>query len=542
MRKQRYRSNADVSGGLSRNWRQGCFLTVLSVLFAGPVSAQFFHKISFEHATDCTTGITTGRARQLCVDLDSGALWRCEPSAGNCDTAGEWKAVGGTDTTCNDVGVVCLFAASVSEGGPATTATALAANGGNCSAGSYPLGVDEVGAVESCTDASIETDSIVATHTAISGAHHTATTDLLGPDGDKGDITVGGSGTTLAIDTGSVAVTDLADGTDGELITWSALGVAETVAVGTATHVLTSNGIGVAPTFQAAAGGGLSNIVEDTTPQLGGQLDVNTFSLGDGTLELLKFVETGSAVNEVTITNAATAGSPQVSATGDDANIDLDLSGKGTGDVKISGSQLLLDAGSAAAPALRFGDETNTGFYDGGADQIIFAHAGAVNIKFDSFTVFFGTSSGGSTGSWFLQGNETSSATNATMIPNRLTQAGIGGVSGNVSIIGNTNIEIARFNTLASAVNRVDVTPAITGVGPTIAAEGETNVNLKLAGKGTGLVVPTSNGGAAPPATCTPFTVYVDTDETDDTNCTTTNDNSLCICVATDTWVALENN
>lgn len=35
--------------------------------------------------------------------------------------------------------------------GNATTATALAANGANCSAGNYPLGVDASGAVESCT-------------------------------------------------------------------------------------------------------------------------------------------------------------------------------------------------------------------------------------------------------------------------------------------------------------------------------------------------------------------------------------------------------
>lgn len=33
----------------------------------------------------------------------------------------------------------------------AATATALAANGANCSAGSYPLGVDASGAAESCT-------------------------------------------------------------------------------------------------------------------------------------------------------------------------------------------------------------------------------------------------------------------------------------------------------------------------------------------------------------------------------------------------------
>lgn len=49
----------------------------------------------------------------------------------------------GTDTTGG-------YAGSASEAGPATTALALNANGANCSAGSYPLGVDAAGAVESC--------------------------------------------------------------------------------------------------------------------------------------------------------------------------------------------------------------------------------------------------------------------------------------------------------------------------------------------------------------------------------------------------------
>jgi len=53
----------------------------------------------------------------------------------------------------------------------------------------------------------------------------------------------------------SVAVSDLDDGTDGELITWDAAGVATTVLVGTATHVLTSNGTGAAPTFQVVPDG-----------------------------------------------------------------------------------------------------------------------------------------------------------------------------------------------------------------------------------------------------------------------------------------------
>lgn len=50
--------------------------------------------------------------------------------------------------------------------------------------------------------------------------------------------------------------------------------------------------------------------------------------------ESIKIPATTSAVNEVTITNAATGGAPKVSATGDDANIDLELAAKGTGLVK----------------------------------------------------------------------------------------------------------------------------------------------------------------------------------------------------------------
>lgn len=46
--------------------------------------------------------------------------------------------------------------------GNADTATALAANGSNCSAGSFPLGVDASGAVESCTDAWTEAENTAA--------------------------------------------------------------------------------------------------------------------------------------------------------------------------------------------------------------------------------------------------------------------------------------------------------------------------------------------------------------------------------------------
>jgi len=129
----------------------------------------------------------------------------------------------------------------------------------------------------------------------------------------------------------------------------------------------------------------LTSLVADTTPQLGGQLDVNGNAIGDGTLELLKFSETGSAVNELTITNAATGNPPALSATGGDANINLKLAGKGTGGLEIgatadTASKLILaedtDNGAhtitVAAPAAVTGDITLTlPDGDGDADQFL---------------------------------------------------------------------------------------------------------------------------------------------------------------------------
>ena len=80
-----------------------------------------------------------------------------------------------------------------------------------------------------------------------------------------------------------------------------------------------------------------TDLINDVTPQLGGQLDVNGFSLGDGTLELLKFIETASAVNELTITNSATSNAPELSSTGDDTNVDIKITPKGSGNVVLDG-------------------------------------------------------------------------------------------------------------------------------------------------------------------------------------------------------------
>jgi len=79
------------------------------------------------------------------------------------------------------------------------------------------------------------------------------------------------------------------------------------------------------------------DIVNDLSPQLGAMLDVNGNAIGNGTEELIKFSETASAVNEVTVTNSATGNAPEISATGDDTNIDFKLTPKGTGKLVLDG-------------------------------------------------------------------------------------------------------------------------------------------------------------------------------------------------------------
>jgi len=103
------------------------------------------------------------------------------------------------------------------------------------------------------------------------------------------------------------------------------------IAQGTDTDI----SIALVPKGTGTVTGVTFDLVNDVTPQLGAQLDVNGFALGTGTLELLDFVETASAVNEVTITNAATGNAPRLSATGDDTDIDFAFVAKGTGDFTI---------------------------------------------------------------------------------------------------------------------------------------------------------------------------------------------------------------
>lgn len=91
-------------------------------------------------------------------------------------------------------------AGAATDGGAATTATALAANGTNCAAGNYPLGVDDSGAAESCSadddapdsDAEVPDDITASLYAPLAGATFTGDValdnqaDLRLMEGDAG--------------------------------------------------------------------------------------------------------------------------------------------------------------------------------------------------------------------------------------------------------------------------------------------------------------------------------------------------------------------
>lgn len=60
--------------------------------------------------------------------------------------------------------------------------------------------------------------------------------------------------------------------------------------------------------------------------------------------ELVKVTATSAAVNEVTITNAAVGTNPSIAATGDDVNVGLILTTKGTGKIVIADPIVLVDS------------------------------------------------------------------------------------------------------------------------------------------------------------------------------------------------------
>ncbi len=112
---------------------------------------------------------------------------------------------------------------------------------------------------------------------------------------------------------------------------------------------------------------GFSLLVDDGT---------GIFSSETTNPELLKFTSVASAVNEFTITNAATTGRPILEATGGDTNIGISITPKGTGATVLTSGNLnfggvastnIMFKPNGTGGAFRRGDDSNvSGFIDAG--------------------------------------------------------------------------------------------------------------------------------------------------------------------------------
>ena len=149
-----------------------------------------------------------------------------------------------------------------------------------------------------------------------------------------------------------------------------------------------------------AIGTGISDVVDDTSPQLGGDLDTNSFNIAfddahgindeNGNQQIV-FQTTSSAVNQFDITNAATGNAPSISATGDDSNIDIALIPKGTGETKVGtgSADATITSSGAHNLILDTNSGTNSGvitIVDGANGNITITPNGSGNIVLDGLT------------------------------------------------------------------------------------------------------------------------------------------------------------
>ena len=231
-----------------------------------------------------------------------------------------------------------------------------------------------------------------------------------------------------------------------------------------------------------------------TSPQIG------TSILDTNGNELFGLTATGSAVNELTYANAATANNPTISATGNDTNIGLDFQVKGTGTYNLLGT-------ATTQASLRFHEDT-----DNGSNYIAVQPAAAIgsNVTLTlpeaTDTLVGRDTTDTLTNKTIAAGSNTiSGLTHGSEVDN--PSSGVHGVTGNVvgttdtqtltnktltspivnQILDSNSNEEVIFTATASAVNEFTVANAATGNNPTISATGgDTNIGLDLQVKGTG--------------------------------------------------------
>lgn len=312
----------------------------------------------------------------------------------------------------------------------------------------------------------------------LSAASTTTSTDLVFNQTADRIITFPDVTGTLLSTGAGITVAQLADGTAGELITWDASGNAATVATGTSGQVLTSNGPGAAPTFQTGGGGGgLTDVVDDLTPQLGGDLDTNDKDIlidsgrgirDESDNEQINFTTTASAVNYLVVTNAATGSAPKINSAGSDGNVGLTIDTQGTGTLALGSADSVLTLNGTSISGALIKDEDDMASNSAThlcTQQSIKAYVDGAGSGLGNVVEDLTPQLGGD-----LDTND----------KDILIDSGRG-------LRDESDNEQILFTTTASAVNYIEIVNAATGNSPQWKSNGsDTNVGFIIDTKGTG--------------------------------------------------------
>ena len=207
-----------------------------------------------------------------------------------------------------------------------------------------------------------------------------------------------------------------------------------------------------------AIGTGISDVVDDTSPQLGGDLDTNSFNikiddahgiLDDDGNEQIIFQKTASAVNELEVTNAATGNPPILGASGE-TNVDVHIKPKGSGETRIGtgAAAATLTTSGAHDLVLDTNSGTNSGtitITDAANGNIDLTPNGTGDVTLQADTVQIGDNNANATlttqgtGDLILNTNNGTNAGNITLAD---------GANGNIDVSTNGTGYI-KFNDLA---------------------------------------------------------------------------------------------
>jgi hypothetical protein len=222
-----------------------------------------------------------------------------------------------------------------------------------------------------------------------------------------------------------------------------------------------------------------------------------------GNTEQLRVSHTASAVNFVQVTGAATGNSPIISAQGSDANAGIWYYSKGFGGHRFYGyngsnifgqfyaaqanpvNYLQIGASSSgnALPIQAVGSDTNIDL------ALTTKGTGAVRVNTGGGEQFRVTDTASANIYWAATGGVGGSgrATLTTAGNTTATSMQIANHTAASVILLTGNTEQLRVSHTASAVNFVQVTGSATGSGPTISSQGsDTNAALTLTSKGSG--------------------------------------------------------